>query len=57
MVPRLPLPILLFLNPDASENQLGTGLYGAWPESCLYSLRDVGGVSLPVEGHFKTKMC
>lgn len=28
MVSRMPFPILLLLDPDAGENQLGAGLHG-----------------------------
>lgn len=50
MVPGLPLPILLPLNPDAGENQHGAGSHGGRAECCLELLREAGGMPLPVDG-------
>lgn len=49
VVPGMPFSILLFLHPDASENQLGAGLHGGWVKCCLELLREAG-VALPVDG-------
>lgn len=49
MVPGMPFSILLFLHPDAGENQLGAGLHGGRVKCCLELLREAG-VALPVDG-------
>lgn len=49
VVPRMPFPILLFLNPAAGEKQLGAELHGGWVRGCLEQRREAG-VALAVDG-------